>query len=120
VTEVAYLLDFDLRAQVDALRWIHQGAVTLADITADDFERAIEIIEKYADLPADFADASLLAIAERLGIREIATVDRDFSVYRLKGKKAIRNILPAGATRSSRRSRLGGPLPVAGAAEGGL
>jgi predicted nucleic acid-binding protein len=95
VTEVVYLLDFNIRAQVDALRWIHDGAVTLENVTADDLGRVIELLEKYADLPADFADASLPAIAERLGMNEIATVDGDFAVYRLKGRKLLRNVFLA-------------------------
>jgi predicted nucleic acid-binding protein len=40
-------------------------------------------MDKYADLPLGLADASVVAIAEELGAREIATLDRrDFSVVR--------------------------------------
>lgn len=41
------------------------------------------------DLPMDFADASLLAAAERLGTRRIFTLDRDFHVYRFGDGKAV-------------------------------
>ena len=50
---------------------------------------------KYADLPADFADAALVAMCERLGISAIATLDRDFDVYRLHDEKAFDNVLRA-------------------------
>jgi predicted nucleic acid-binding protein len=42
-----------------------------------------ELVRKYADLPLGAVDASVVAIAERLGVREIATLDRrHFSVAR--------------------------------------
>jgi hypothetical protein len=47
----------------------------------EDLRRAIDIIDKYADLPADFADATLVAVAERLEIRDIVTFDSDFDIY---------------------------------------
>jgi len=41
----------------------------------------------YADLPMDFADAALIRVAEREGLRQFFTIDRkDFSVYRLHGR----------------------------------
>jgi hypothetical protein len=44
-------------------------------------------MRKYADRPMDLADAALIRVAEREGIRKIFTVDRkDFSVYRLHGR----------------------------------
>ena len=48
--------------------------------TAPDLPRIIEIMKKYADLPADFADASLVALCERRGIDTVATLDRHFDV----------------------------------------
>ena len=44
-------------------------------------------MHQYADLPMDLADAALIRVAEREGIRTIFTLDRrDFSVYRLHGR----------------------------------
>ena len=60
--------------------------------TAPDLPRIIEIMKKYSDLPADFADASLLAMCERRGIREVATLDKDFDVYRTADRKRLRNV----------------------------
>ena len=87
-----YLLDFSIDVQTDFLRWVKAGAIDLVAIDDDDLERTIELVEKYRDLPADFADASLVAQAERLRIDEIASIDRDFAIYRLKGRKTFRNI----------------------------
>ncbi len=58
--------------------------------------RMSELMSKYSDRPMDFADASLVALAERLSLNRIFTVDRrDFSTYRLHGKKAFTVIGPA-------------------------
>ncbi len=89
ITETLHLLDFSRNAQVDFLNWINAGAVTIEPIAADDFQRIQELTVKYADLPMDFADACLVFLGEKLGIDQIATVDRDFDIYRLKGKKSF-------------------------------
>ena len=94
ITEVAYLLDFSSTAQADFIRWVATGAIELAHLETGDLERIAELITQYADLPMDFADASLVAVCERLGIREVATLDSDFHVYRLDGKNAFVNVFP--------------------------
>ena len=57
--------------------------------------RAIErLLRKYSNLPMDFADASLVLLATRTGIREILTADeRDFSVYRLGNRTRFIDVL---------------------------
>jgi len=50
-------------------------------------------MEKYADVPMSLADASLVAVAESLGIRQVFTLDSDFTVYRFQGRQAFR-LLP--------------------------
>ena len=94
VTEVAYLLDFNVRAQVDFIRWIGHGGALLTDLSAPDLQRAAEIMIKYQDLPADFTDASLVAICERLAIREVASIDHHFAVYRYRNRLRFRNVFP--------------------------
>ena len=50
-----------------------------------DYERMAELVGQYANLDLGAADASIVALAERLGVSTIATVDRrDFSVVRPK------------------------------------
>jgi uncharacterized protein len=52
------------------------------------------LIERYADLPMDLADASLVVLAENLGHGRILTVDRrDFSVYRWQNDRPFENLL---------------------------
>ena len=87
ITETLHLLDFNRQAQIDFLGWVHAGAVSIEGITTNDLLRIKELTTKYADLPMDFADACLVFLGEKLKINEIATIDRDFDIYRLKGKK---------------------------------
>ena len=92
ITEVSHLLDFSTRAQVDFLRWVFEGGLSIADIITEDLSRIIELTEKYPDLPMDFADASLVVLCERMKIRDIASIDKDFGIYRTRDKTAFRNL----------------------------
>jgi len=87
ITETLHLLGFNRNAQTDFLTWVNAGAVTIEPITAVDLLRIKELIIKYSDLPMDFADACLVFLGEKLTISEIATIDRDFDVYRMDGKR---------------------------------
>ena len=49
-------------------------------------------LEKYADLPMDFTDAVVVALCERLGTNHVASVDRDFTIYRYKGRTKFVNV----------------------------
>ena len=55
----------------------------IQDLRPVDYQRSIELIRQYADLGLGFVDASIIAIAERLNLTEIATHNhRDFAVVR--------------------------------------
>jgi predicted nucleic acid-binding protein len=85
IAELSYLLARDATAAVEAefLRSFATGFLTLADLTVPDLDRSAELVEQYADLPLGATDACLVALAERLGIVELATLDRrHFSVVR--------------------------------------
>jgi len=91
-TEVSHMLNFSVKAQLDFYEWVMYKGVILSDINQNDIPRIMELTEKYADLPMDFADATLVVTAEKTGIREIISLDRDFDIYRLPGKERIRNV----------------------------
>ncbi len=93
LTETLHLLNFNRNAQIDFLGWVHAGAVTIEPITASDLQRIRELIIKYADLPMDFADACLVFLGEKLNIDTIATIDRDFDVYRMEGKRPFTTLI---------------------------
>jgi predicted nucleic acid-binding protein len=85
IAEVAYLLARDAGPAVEAafLRSFRTGFLGVAEATVADLTRAAELVERYADLPLGATDACLVALAERLGITELATLDRrHFSVVR--------------------------------------
>jgi hypothetical protein len=96
IAETAYLIDRQLgpTAEADFFRAIADGEITLERLSSDDYGRIAELIEQYADLPLGGTDASLVAIAERLGVDTVATLDRrHFSVVRPKHTAAF-TLLP--------------------------
>jgi len=48
----------------------------------EDFLRIADLFQRYNNVPADFADLSLVVISERLDIYQIVTLDSDFDIYR--------------------------------------
>lgn len=74
VTEVTHLLDFSVDAQIDFFRWILNNGVQLEEVGISDISRIIELTKKYSDQPMDFADATLIVVAERTGIKKIISV----------------------------------------------
>ena len=84
---------YDLRQ----LTWdfIREGGAVLAPITGADLPALETLMDRYADRPMDFADATLVHVAEREGLKTILTTDRsDFETYRI-GRSAKFRILPA-------------------------
>ena len=92
-TEVSYFLSVNVNAQQDFYNWVMQKGIIIADINQHDIPRLIELTKKYSDIPMDFADATLVITAEKSGIREIISLDRDFDIYRLPGREHIRNVM---------------------------
>ena len=93
ITETLHLLDFNRNAQIDFLSWLNEGAVSIEPIDNDDLSRIKGLIVKYRDLPMDFADACLVFLGEKLNIDKIATIDRDFDIYRIRGRKYFKVVL---------------------------
>ncbi len=54
--------------------------------------RCAELMERYRNLPMDFADASLVAVAESLRSPVIFTLDRHFTVYRTRSGRSIKTV----------------------------
>ena len=55
---------------------------------------AVSLMEKYADTPMDFADATLVLLAEALDAQNIITLDRrGFSTYRTRRRRSLRLVL---------------------------
>ena len=87
VTEAMYLLADVPRAQDILWEMLERSPLQLLPLYPADGPRMRELMRKYADRPMDMADAALVRVAEREGIRKIFTIDRkDFSVYRLHNR----------------------------------
>ena len=83
LTESTHLLGRLRGGRAACLDFFVNGGATLVPASRRALARCRELVEKYADLPMDYADASLVALAEELGSRLVLTTDRrDFSVYR--------------------------------------
>ena len=96
LTEVCHLLPE--RTVSAFLRWVGAGGLTLLDVPAAATTGLADRMDKYADLPIDLADASLIWVAEALGVLDVLTLDRrDFGIYRTERGKVLRNALDAPA-----------------------
>jgi predicted nucleic acid-binding protein len=94
LTETVYLLGPSVKAQKTGIEFILRGGATLVPQSMESLSKAIALMEKYKDIPMDFADATLVSLAEETGINEVFTLDiRGFSAYRIQGKKTFK-ILP--------------------------
>lgn len=95
VSEVSYLIGSRLgpRAQATFLRDLAHHDVALPE--PDDWERIAELVERYADFPLGGADASVIALAERLDTPLVITLDRrHFPLVRPRHHDAL-ELLPA-------------------------
>jgi predicted nucleic acid-binding protein len=82
------------QAEIDLLTWVERGGVALLALDAgSSLARIHALIEKYRDLPLDFADASIAVLAEQSGITQVLTLDRDFEIYRDARGKRLKNLL---------------------------
>lgn len=71
------------RAEAEFLASIADGDLHVEPLVLADYRRSGELVDTYADLGLGMVDASVVAIAERLGVGQIATLDRrDFRVVR--------------------------------------
>ena len=88
--EAMYLLGSGgWRAQSALWDRIADGSLAIAGDESIDLRRVRRLMEQYSDLPMDLADATLVALAERLGSPRMFTLDSDFRVYRFKGRRAF-------------------------------
>jgi len=77
VTEVSYLLSDRIgpHAELAFARAIAAGELIVEAVLEPEWERIAELMEQYLDLPLGIADASLIALAERHGQKQVASLD---------------------------------------------
>ena len=87
LVELSYLLHarlgHDKMRQI--IQQVEQSPIPLLSLTKKDLHRVHTLLDQYADMQLDFVDAAIVALAERLNIQRVLTVDRrDFLVIRPK------------------------------------
>jgi predicted nucleic acid-binding protein len=96
IAEVGYLLNREAGPRVESLflRSIADGDFTAVDLSTADYARMADLVVKYGSLPLGTTDASVVAVAERMKLTEVATLDRrHFSVVRPNHVNAL-TLLP--------------------------
>lgn len=94
LTELFHLLGDNPRDVELAWAFVRSGAVTVLPISDRDLPDIETLMRKYHDRPMDFADATLVHLAQRESLSTVFTIDHDdFETYRLGGRKRLR-ILP--------------------------
>ena len=96
MTETCYLLLVrkGVQAQVKFVENYHRDLFQVFELPKNRSERLAKLMQQYADLPMDLADASLVMLAEHLGEGRIFSVDqRDFNTYRWNNTKPFQNLL---------------------------
>jgi len=94
LTEAAHLLAGVQGGVASCVDFFVRGGAVLVPSTRSSLQRVRALLERYADLPMDFADGTLVALAEDLDTTSVFTTDRtDFSVYRVRGRRPF-HVLP--------------------------
>jgi hypothetical protein len=85
LTEAFHLLTPDSPGARGLMDFIADGGLAVWFLDAAALTRAFELMQRYANVPMDLADASLVTAAEVLNARKIFTIDRkDFTIYRIR------------------------------------
>jgi predicted nucleic acid-binding protein len=96
ITETCHILQRQLgaRSAYQFINMLKVDSIDIFKIESSHLSRVKTLMEKYADLPMDLADASLVILAEELGHGRILSTDmRDFKTYRWKNHKPFQNLL---------------------------
>ena len=92
VAETAWMIESRLGPSAEArfLRLVTDGQLEAVELNLDDYRRCVELIETYADMGLGLVDASVVAVAERLDINTVGTLNRrDFVVVRPRHVEAF-------------------------------
>jgi predicted nucleic acid-binding protein len=85
LTEAFFILGPASAGAVELREMLRRGGLGIWWLSEESLERALRLMEIYADQTMDFADATLVAAAECKRVNRIFTIDRnDFRVYRAK------------------------------------
>ena len=89
LTECMHFVSAHVDGPTALLEFLIAGRVLVREcIGPEQLGRAVELMKKYHDTPMDFADATLVCLAEAMGTNHICTLDRrGFTIYRMARNK---------------------------------
>ena len=91
IGQLFHLVGDSTREVRAAWKFVRSGALTIAPMGDDDLPLLDALMHQYRDRPMDFADATLVRIAERESLSLILTIDHDdFETYRFQGRRRFR------------------------------
>jgi hypothetical protein len=95
VTEAMHFVAADSRGPRALPDFLTAGSVGIYGFCRPpEMAESVALMEKYSDIPADFADATLVLLAETIGCRDVLTLDRrGFSAYRIRQREPFLNVL---------------------------
>lgn len=97
ITEAMHLLAASQEGPATLAELVRASGMRVYDLCQPpELLAAVTLIEKYADTPMDFADATLVLLGEGLKARDVLTLDRrGFSTYRTRQRRGFRLVLDA-------------------------
>ncbi len=92
ITETFYFMQTIRGGEEIVAGFLRKGMVAIEDcFLQNQIDAAAELMVRYRDTPMDFADATLVLLAERLGIPNVLTLDeRGFRTFRFAGKRSFK------------------------------
>ena len=94
ITEACYLMRKSPNGKQDVVQLVADGVLVIDFSLSDEVEKIQSLINKYDDVPMDFADACLVRMSELIDNSVVFTLDGDFHIYRKNGKQKIDLIIP--------------------------
>jgi uncharacterized protein len=98
ITEAMYFVAMSVTGPRLLAEFVGASGMRVHDFSQSTALRAAAaLMGQYSDTPMDYADATLILLAEHLNVSEILTLDRrGFSTYRIKRKQAFKLVLQRG------------------------
>ncbi len=96
IAEALHLLRFVNGAADNLLASLAEGILEVPFNLVRSAAQIQKIMVKYRDIPADFADACLIQMADELETGDILTLDSDFKHYRWRRNRTFHLLIPLG------------------------
>jgi predicted nucleic acid-binding protein len=94
LAEIFHLTGANRGAMEAAWKFLRSGTIVVSTIEDAEMSQLRSLMSQYWDRPMDFANATLVHLANRESLSTILTIDQaDFATYRLTGKRRFR-VLP--------------------------